>query len=221
MLLKTEMLAAYAGGYYNHYDGFIDTVELGLDPISGLLIFQQRNLDAQIYGIEFAGELRLLGDYDEPAEDERSFNRRGSEEVARPQFYGWSAFANFTHSVGDNLEADIPLDSIPPMFAVVGLRYVASENRWGAEFISTLVHRKDRYSGTLPDQFIPPGYGVFDLLAYANLSDRVQINAGVFNIFDREYYQWLNVRGVENSQPDVTRFAAPGVNFATTVRLHW
>jgi hemoglobin/transferrin/lactoferrin receptor protein len=103
----------------------------------------------------------------------------------------------------------------------VGLRYRAIENRWGVEFLSTLVHRKDRYSGAIPDQFIPPGYGVFDLLAYSNLSDCFQVNAGVFNIFDREYYQWLNIRGVENSQRDRTRFAAPGANFAITVRVHW
>ena len=48
------------------------------------------------------------------------------------------------------------------------------------------------------------------------MSDGVQINAGLFNVFDREYYQWLNVRGVENGQRDRTRFAAPGANFGIT-----
>jgi hemoglobin/transferrin/lactoferrin receptor protein len=220
--LNHEVLAAYAGGYYNHYNDYIDTAALGLDPNTGLIVFQQQNLDAQIYGVEFAGELRLVGDYYDPPSRRSSLERRGgSDQQPRQEFYGLSAFANFTHSVGDNLDADIPLDSIPPLYSVVGLRYRALENRWGVEFLSTLVHRKDRYSGAIPDQFIPPGYGVFDLLAYANVSDRLQINAGMFNIFDREYYQWLNIRGVENSQRDLTRFAAPGANFGVTVRLHW
>jgi hemoglobin/transferrin/lactoferrin receptor protein len=214
---KGEWLAAYAGGYYNHYDGFIESVDLGLDANTGLLLFQQQNLDAQIYGVEMAGKLRLLGDMAAaptgPAGEGASSGQQ--------EFYGLSAFGNFTHSVGDNLEDDIPLDSIPPLYGIAGLRYRALENRWGVEFVSTMVHRKDRYSGTNPDQFITPGYGIFDLLAYANVSENVQINAGVFNIFDREYYQWLNLRGVEVNQRDRTRYAAPGMNFAATVRVQW
>lgn len=230
-----ELIAAYAGGYYNHYDGFIENVALGLDPNSGLLLFQQRNLDAHIYGVELAAEVRLLGQLCERRRGAGSARGgAGSAGAGRPcdgfgenagaaakEFYGWSAFGNFTHSVGDNLEDDLPLDSIPPMYAVAGLRYRAMENRWGFEFISTMVHRKDRYSGVDSDQFITPGYGIFDLLVYANVSDNVQINAGLFNIFNREYYQWLNVRGVEEDDRDLTRHAAPGVNAAATLRVQW
>ncbi len=228
-----ELVAAYAGGYYNHYDGFIENVSLGLNPNTGLLEFQQRNLDAQIYGVEMAAEIRLLGQLCErsayqgatgSASARRTRNPCGIGEAdaALPkEFYGLSAFGNFTHSVGDNLEDDLPLDSIPPMYAIAGLRYRAMENRWGVEFISTMVHRKDRYSGVDADQFLPPGYGVFDLLAYANVAENVQVNAGLFNIFDREYYQWLNLRGVEANQSDRTRFAAPGINAAATLKVQW
>jgi hemoglobin/transferrin/lactoferrin receptor protein len=221
---KGEWFAGYAGGYYNHYDGFIESVDLGLNPNTGLLEFQQRNLDAQIYGLELAGELRLLGDLaDAPsAAAGGTPTRRGDSDAARPlEFYGLSAFGNFTHSVGDNLEADLPLDSIPPLYGIVGMRFRGLENRWGAELISTLVHRKDRYSGANPDQFITPGYGILDLLVYANVSDNVQFNAGAFNLLDKEYYQWLNVRGVEDNQRDLTRYAAPGINFAATMRVQW
>jgi hemoglobin/transferrin/lactoferrin receptor protein len=227
-----ELVAAYAGGYYNHYDGFIENVSLGLNPNTGLLEFQQRNLDAQIYGVEMAAEIRLLGQLCErPRRTDfksvlrsSTFDCCGSDDADTPpakEFYGLSAFGNFTHSVGDNLEDDVPLDSIPPMYAIAGLRYRAMENRWGVEFVSTMVHRKDRYSGIDPNQFITPGYGVFDLLAYANVSRNVQVNVGLFNIFNREYYQWLNLRGIEANDADRTRFAAPGINAAATLKVQW
>lgn len=220
---KGEWFAGYAGGYYNHYDGFIETVDLGLNAGTGLLEFQQRNLDAQIYGVELAGELRLLGDLaDAPSAAAGGPTSRDGDSSPPPQeFYGLSAFGNLTHSVGDNLEADLPLDSIPPLYGIAGLRYRALENRWGVELVSTLVHRKDRYSGANPDQFIAPGYGILDLLAYWNVSDNVQFNAGAFNLLDKEYYQWLNVRGVEVNQRDRTRYAAPGINLAATMRVQW
>jgi hemoglobin/transferrin/lactoferrin receptor protein len=222
---KGEWLAAYVGGYYNLYDGFIESVDLGLDPNTGLLEFQQQNLDAQIYGVEFAGELRLLGDMADASNNvgiERMDDRGGEQFAAgRQEFYGLSAFGNLSHSVGDNLEVDVPLDSIPPLYGIAGLRYRALENRWGVELISTMVHRKDRYSGVNPDQFITPGYGILDLLSYWNVSENVQFNAGVFNLLDKEYYQWLNVRGVEVNQRDRTRYAAPGINFAATMRVQW
>ncbi|MEX2186390.1 MAG: TonB-dependent hemoglobin/transferrin/lactoferrin family receptor [Pirellulales bacterium] len=234
-----ELVAAYAGGYYNHYDGFIENVSLGLNPNTGLIEFQQRNLDAQIYGVEMSAEVRLFGQLCESSPRGGTGSAQGGTgsasagrlcdgcgfgdaDAALPkEFYGWSAFGNFTHSVGQNLEDDVPLDSIPPMYAIAGLRYRAMENRWGVEFVSTMVHRKDRYSGADPNQFITPGYGVFDLLAYANVSKNVQVNVGLFNLSNREYYQWLNLRGIEANDADRTRFAAPGINAAATLKVQW
>jgi len=196
--------AMYVGGYYNHYNDFIENVALGPDPVTGLLRFQQRNLEAQTYGVEFAGQVLLS-----PLWDPCSCG------------YGWSLYGNFTYVVGDNLTDDIPLDSIPPMNAVVSLRYRAYEDVWGFEIPCTLVHGKDRPSGTITDQFVPGGYAVFDALAYVNVNKHIKVNLGVYNIFDREYYRWLNVRGVTTSQADLTRFAAPGINFAGNVRIEW
>lgn len=197
-----ENTAAYVNGYYTNYSNFIENVAIGLNS-DGLQQFQQRNLDAQIYGCEMAGEVLLWG--------ERQCN----------QFSGFSLIANYTYVVGDNLTDSVPLDSIPPMWGVWGLRYRAPDDYWGWEINNTLVQRKFRPSGTVDDQFITPGFGYVDVIAYVKPTDHMTVNLGVFNLFDKEYYRWLNLRGVEASDPQVSRFAAPGINFGGSVTLEY
>jgi len=208
------VFAGYVGGYYNRYDGFITNVTRGFDPTLGLLVFEQLNRDAQIYGVEAAAEWRLS-----PACCCNACDDLCGGGPSR--WYGWSAFGNISYSVGDNLEDDVPLDSIPPLYGVAGLRYASCGDRWGAELVSTMVARKDRLSGDVADQFVTPGYGIIDLITYYNVSRNVQLNMAVYNLFDKTYFPWLNVRGVTNGQADRTRFAAPGVTFAASLRVQW
>jgi len=202
LVWRGEAAAGYVNGYYNRYDGFIETVVLNSPPPPGFSqVFQQQNLQAQIYGCEFSGEILLSG------------------ETINGAWTGWSLFGNFAYSVGDNLTNNIPLDSIPPFSSIAGLRYIGPDGQYGFELIETMVANKTRVSGTVANQFLSPGYATTDLLAYYNLREGARLNIGLFNLFNQEYYPWLNLRGVTNTQVDRTRFAAAGTNFSINLVL--
>ena len=187
-------------GFYNDYDNFIDTVGLGPRPSDGFLQFQSQNIDqAEIYGLEAELEYFLTGN----------------------KSNGFSLIGSIAWAKGDNTSQDesVPLNSVNPIEAIVGLRYRASENRWGTELIATIVGEKTRIDGD--DLFAPDGYTTVDLIGYYNLSDRTSINLGLFNLLNEKYFIWSDVEGRTNSDPDLERFAQPGFNAAASVRFRF
>jgi hemoglobin/transferrin/lactoferrin receptor protein len=97
----------------------------------------------------------------------------------------------------------------------------------------TLVKRKDRVDSTnfnTPDgtstQFKTPGYGVLDLAGFYKVTDDVTVNAGWYNLTNKKYWQWDDVRGYDSvgeasvTQPaNLDRLTQPGRNFS--VNLVW
>ena len=187
-------------GFYNDYDNFIDTVGLGPRPSDGFLQFQSQNIDqAEIYGLEAELEYFLTGN----------------------KSNGFSLISSIAWAKGDNTSQDesVPLNSVNPIEAIVGLRYRAPENRWGTELIATIVGEKTRIDGD--DLFAPDGYTTVDLIGYYNLSDRTSINLGLFNLLNEKYFVWSDVEGRTNADPDLERFAQPGFNAAASVRFRF
>lgn len=180
------------GAFYTLYKNFIEQRQVGVGP-SGLLLFQSRNLDrVTIYGAEAKGEWRL---------------------AERFSLIGALAYAE-----GKDAETNQPVDSIDPFKAVLGLRYDDPRD-WGVELIGTAVARKDRVSDS---SFVKPdGYVTLDLIGYWRLGDRLAVNAGVFNIFDRRYFNPQDVVGVAASNPLLDLFTAPGRSFAANLVLRW
>lgn len=181
-------------GYYNRYHDFIETfVDAGIDPVTGLIVFQSRNLSrAEIYGVE--GKMELpLGAY-------------------TSCLTGWSVRNSIGYTVGNDLVNDVGLNSVDPLKIISSLRYDAPDNRWGVELVGTYAAEKNRVDFlTSPDQFVPDSYFVVDLIAYANLSKNVTANFGIYNLTDEKYFVWQDVIGLPASRPDIGRFAQPGI----------
>ena len=187
-------------GFYNDYDNFIDTVGLGPRPSDGFLQFQSQNIDqAEIYGLEAELEYFLTG------------NKNN----------GLSLISSIAWAEGDNTSGDesVPLNSVNPIEAIVGLRYRAAQNRWGTELIATIVGEKTRIDGD--SLFAPDGYTTVDLIGYYNLSDRASINLGLFNLLNEKYFVWSDVQGIPADDEDLERFAQPGFNAAASVRFRF
>ncbi|WP_232318930.1 TonB-dependent hemoglobin/transferrin/lactoferrin family receptor [Picosynechococcus sp. PCC 8807] len=182
-------------GFYSYYENFIETfANAGTTLINGNLVnlFQSQNVGAaRTYGVELAGEYRF------------------SE-----QPHGFSLIGSLGLTVGDDLEDDEPLESVEPLKAVLGLRYRAKEDRWGTDLIATLVGeprlRGDRPAGS----YSPEGYAVVDLLGYYNINPNLKLNAGIFNLFNNQYFLYSDVRPLLNSpEPvDIARYAQPGIS---------
>lgn len=176
----------------NRYRDFIETVVASSADTNGNGIareFQAQNLArVRIRGLEARAELDLGG----------GFRVRTAAAYAR----------------GENAQTGAPLDSIDPSQAVLGLRYAPGE-RWHLELVTTLVNDKERVSDTA--LFAAPGYGVLDVLGQYRFGRHARLNWGVFNLTDKTYWQWADVRGEPAASPALDRYTQPGRAFGASV----
>ena len=183
-------------GFYNRFDNFIGTKNVGTTA-SGFRQFQSQNLEgAETYGVEAKAEYRFS-----PGKD------------------GLSLIGSLAWTEGNDFENDQPLDTVEPFKAVAGLRYRAPEDRWGSELVTTFVAANDRAAQTGTDLFIPDSYFTVDLLGYYKFSDKVTLNVGLFNLLDEKYWNWQDVRGLTNTSSDIARRTLPGFNATVGLKV--
>jgi hemoglobin/transferrin/lactoferrin receptor protein len=183
-------------GFYSSYNNFIQPLVQVSAPGVFPLVFQTQNVSqARIYGVEASAEYRFSqGDA------------------------GFSLFGSLAYTVGDDLTQDIPLNTIDPFKAVVGVRYKAPENKWGVGLYGTFVASpRTPITVQRPTPFVPDAYGTVDLIGYYNLSRTLSLNLGVYNLLDTRYYQYSDVRNFNADDPRVDRFAQPGINVGVGV----
>ncbi len=195
------------GMFQTDYEDFIESFAIapqflptgGIDPADGLLTFQSINRErVEIEGGELAATLNL-----------------GFFSDALENFTLRSAVA---YADGLDRASGQPLNSIDPLTGVIGLAYTSSDERFGGELIVTLVDAKDEndIDADFPRD-TAAGYGVVDLLAFAQVTDRIVVNAGLFNIGDKAYIRWADTAAIGNDAR--ARFTQPGFNAGATVRV--
>lgn len=202
--LRFHAAAAHAGvtAYYTRYRDFIDSLRfVGFDPalgMNGLAVFQSQNVaDARIYGVELKAGL--------------DFGRLSEA------WQGWSLRGALAWSRGEDRTADVPLDSVDPLTATLGVAYAGAQ--WGVELIGRAAGGKDRVSD--PALYRQRGYGVLDLLGRWRFAPGARINAGVFNLADRRYSEAGNVPLVAADSATLDRYTAPGRYLALSVSVDW
>ncbi|MBL8837277.1 MAG: TonB-dependent hemoglobin/transferrin/lactoferrin family receptor [Alphaproteobacteria bacterium] len=189
-----SQLRVSAAGFYNLYHDFIDYVTLGTTP-AGITQFQPRNITrATIWGAEARAEWRFAEEW---------------------TLAGAMAYAN-----GENNETDAPLDSVAPFMAVLGLSYDHRGGTFGGRINGIVAARHNRTSSAA--NFQAPSYGIMDVTAYWEPTPNVRLIAGVYNLFDARYFNYLDVVGLaaaNTAQRD--RLAAPGRTFTAALTLRW
>lgn len=190
-------------GFYNEYENLIESrVNLGIDPDTGLLTFQSVNrAKAEIYGIEFRSSVDL-GAYDDGIE-------------------GLTLRTSIAYARGTDTARDQPLNTVDPLTAVIGLEYSAPSDRWGTTLISTLAEKTRRVDDSMVELFKPDGYAVLDLLGYYSFTPSVELNWGIFNLTDAEYWEWADVKGLPADDPLIGLYARPGRNYSVSLTMRW
>lgn len=192
-------LSAFATRYRDLIES---KVNLGLDPVSGLTLFQSRNIaTAEIFGLE--ADLRTeLGDW-------------------RPSLQQWSARLTATLVEGRDTSLDRPLNAIDPPRATLAARYRRPSNRATVELRVTGVAAKTSVND--PPSGAPlartAGYATVDLLAEFAVGQRLTLRAGANNLLDRAYREWADVRGRASGDPLLPLYQRPGRNWI--VKLDW
>jgi hemoglobin/transferrin/lactoferrin receptor protein len=201
--------------FYNKYRDFINEDAVQSSNLGST--FQANNIKhATIKGAEIKGRLNL--------------DRFGAPE-------GLYSIASVAYAYGRNNDTGQPLNSVNPLTGVFGLGYEQVD--YGTQLSWTVVKRKNRVDDTqffAPDgsssEFRTPGYGVLDLTGFYRITDDLTINGGLYNLTDKKYWQWDDVRkyasvgnntGISEAavtQPaNLDRLTAPGRNFA--INLVW
>ncbi|MCE7032633.1 TonB-dependent hemoglobin/transferrin/lactoferrin family receptor [Lysobacter sp. GX 14042] len=191
-------LHASMTGYHNRYEDFIESMRfIGFND-EGLMVYQSQNVaEARIYGAELKAGVELGA-------------------LLSPAWKGWSVQGAAAWSRGDDRTAHVPLDSIDPLTATLGIAYATGT--WGAELIGRAADARSRVSSdTL---FQAPGHAVLDLYAHWQLSPQLRLDAGIRNLADRKYWGAGNLpQALAGTSNTVDRYTAPGRSFALSLAV--
>ncbi len=188
-------VAAFSGRYAD----FIEQVRVrGSFTPSDPAIFQSVNLrDVRIEGAELVGEWSPLRD--------------------------WTLTGSVAWARGEDRASGAPLNSINPLQISAGVAWRARDELRLKLDVRHAARKRagdvDNSSFTAPAaQFIPPSATVLDLALTWQPLAWLAINAGVFNVTDRKYWVWTDVRGLSSTSPVLDAFTQPGRTFAVNAR---
>ncbi len=187
--------------FYNEYDNFIEERTVG-NTVNGIIfdrVIQSQNIEsATIKGAELRAAAWL------------------DQLIGAPA--GSSLQVAIAYADGEDDETDTPLETIQPMKAVIGLGYDAPSDVWGGMLNWTLVESKDESDLADETDFSTPGYGTLDLTTYYNINQSLVIHAGIFNITDKEFWEYEDVRGLSADSDQLGRYTQSGRNYSLSVK---
>ncbi|RXT21480.1 MULTISPECIES: TonB-dependent hemoglobin/transferrin/lactoferrin family receptor [unclassified Bosea (in: a-proteobacteria)] len=186
--------------FYTNYRNYIEQIQLqapnvgGLYPQGGIVSF--RNIPrAEIQGVELNGQYAFAPN--------------------------WLVRGSFAYTRGRNKTDDIFLNSIPPVQGIVAVAY--GTDRWGAEVSAKMAGKRDDVSTVQAGTgFKAPGYAIFNASAWwrpaPEIAD-VELQVGVYNIFDRKYFDAANVPLARPQSRDY--YSEPGRTVKATLKYQF
>jgi hemoglobin/transferrin/lactoferrin receptor protein len=140
----------------------------------------------------------------------------------------WTLTSGWVYSRGrttSNSGQNQPIDTIQPMRASLGLGYQQQNWRVTGQWLHTWA-KKNSDVGTVTDtqtrvqvpQYVAPSYSLFNLKAQWQPRKDLNLSVGVNNLFDKKYWRWSDVRGLEAASPIIDSYTAPGRNFSVALR---
>ncbi len=219
--------------FYTRYKDFISYTrytraanpELFVDIQPTLTVLYQANNrdEANIYGTEVSARL------------DHGVWTPAARGIYSTWAFGYSKGTSKSNYPGDK---DVDLDTVQPAKAIVGVGYDAPEKAWGVNFTGTFVKGKQAVATNrqsfnnnpgviLADSTVQlyrvPGWARFDLTGYWRLSKNTRLSAGIFNLFDKEYWNYSSTRNLQpaNAQDrqQIALSTAPGRTFAVNLNV--
>lgn len=184
--------------FHADYEDFIsqEVVSGGFTPANPT-IYQFVNLDrAEVKGVEARFEANVSG------------------------FTGRVALSYAEGDVIDPDGARSPLSTVDPFKLVVGAGYRDADGRFGGQLIATHSAQKavEATTGICTGACYRPGaFTILDATAFVRLTDGMTLRAGVFNLFDRKYAWWNDVRGLADSSTIKDAYTQPGRNGSVSI----
>lgn len=221
---ESERLRVGVSVFRDRYDDLIDTVSLVGDPST-----QYRSCTRGVctvrYGYAYTSVVNV-----------GKVTVKGAELEAQWKLgEAWLLRAAWSHNEGEQKDGS-PLDSINPDRGVLGLSWQGIDNRLrvtGNLSHSLAKKRGDVNTvtdifGSVDEPFLSDAWTVFDLYGSFRVNEHLRVNAGLYNAFDKKYYQWARIRNVTRgdfylygyaTDYGIGRYSEPGRNWR--VSLNW
>ena len=117
-----------------------------------------------------------------------------------------------------------PLDTIDPLKVVAGIGYRETEGRFGGQVIATFGAQKsikDAEGACSSACWRPGDFLIFDATAFVRIGEAITLRAGIFNITDRKYAWWSDVRGLADSSAIKDAYTQPGRNASVSATFRF
>ena len=190
-------------GFSARYRDFISQEQIGgAGTIANPILYQFVNLD----------RVRVKG-------AEARFEGRASSGL-----YATLALSYAKGDVIDPAGARAPLSTIDPLKLVAGVGYRDAQGRFGGQLIMTHSARvsASRTTGICTsDCFRPDAFTILDATAFARIVDGLTLRAGVFNILDKTYAWWSDVRGLASTSTVTDAYTQPGRNASVSLSFRF
>lgn len=198
------VLCGSLAAYDNRYRDLIESrANLGIDPVTGALVFQSVNRDrARIRGIE--ADVRWT-----PDAASRDLLKGVYAEVR----------ANWSH--GTDTGRNEPLNSVAPARATLVGGWQDASERWGMQVSLTGVERVSRVDSSAGALYQPAGYSRWDANAWWNLNNHIRLDLRIGNLGNRRYREWVSLRGIKPDAPDLDLYTQPGRNITFKLSVDW
>ncbi|KPF46507.1 TonB-dependent hemoglobin/transferrin/lactoferrin family receptor [Rhizobium sp. AAP43] len=179
-------------GFYNDYRNFIDSKDIGpVGSYSSYTEYYNRS-HVRIAGIEVGGSHQFAN--------------------------GFHVSGSMTYTNAKDVDEDEYVRTVVPFRAIAGVGY--STETWGLDVTGTFGSAMKE--GTSTTAFNAPGYGVADLTAWwePEKTKGLRIQAGIYNIFDKQYWDGVGYRDLSTATPSnsntnqpLAYYSEPGRHF--------
>jgi len=179
-------------GFYNDYNDFIDQLKL-VSQVPTVVFGQPTTLDtyksinvnsAETKGIEFSSNYYFN-------EDRKGFNISSS----------------ITYQQGNNLTDKIPLTTINPFEAKISVGFKSINEKWETKLTNTFVGKPTTKSNET--NFVPDEYSVTDFITSYNPSEKYEFSLGIYNLFNKRYYNYQDVKDLLPTIANLTKYSQP------------
>ena len=194
---------AKAGGsakvFYNRYKNYIDSVDLnrfdpGVQAYLASIGYNWANYPMGITQYVNRANVHIYG-----AEFEAHYKHAS----------GWHGWGQLGAYVGEDMDLDVGLNTIPAAKLVLGVGY--ERETWGADVIFTAAAARD-LKDVENAQSTTPSYALVDFTTWWSPAavEGLTIRAGIYNITDELYYE--DALDLTTSQNNKAYFSQPGRN---------
>jgi iron complex outermembrane receptor protein len=144
-----------------------------------------RNVDAELYGIEWQGGYRILD--------------------------GLSTTASLAYVRAENTTDERPIAQIAPLEATIGMEYNLGALAFGGNLrMNAKQSRADLQSGSGQDVQETPGWGVIDLYGSYEIAEYTEVSFGIDNLLDKSYAYHVNRANADPFNPEAIQVNEPG-----------